>query len=143
MGGAGRIRRIAQSGYPSSGSLRAWTSENAVKAKFAPRVAALQESAKSERAWESYGRLLLHQLLEGHAVCLGDLRHGRHVRRALAGLQVDEGLVVYVGKLRRLLVRKTPLLTKDPKLQRDRSRHRCSSRSEGRSSVETRSGGPS
>src|SRR5918995_6083112 len=85
-----------------------------------------RESAKLERAWEVYGRLLLlYQLLKGHAVCPGDLRHGRHVRISLAGLQVDQGPVGYVGKLRRLLVRKTSLLPKKAQLQRDRSRHHC------------------
>src|SRR5215217_4236602 len=82
------------------------------------------ESKKLERPWESYGwLLLLHQLLEGHAVCPGDLRHRRHVGSSLAGLQGDQSPVGYVGKLCRLLARKTPLLPKNPQLQRDLSRH--------------------
>src|SRR5918994_8016813 len=83
-----------------------------------------RESGKLEQALELYGRLLLpHQLLHRHAVCPSDLRHGRHVGRPLAGLQGDQGPVVDVGKLRRLLVRKTPLFPKNPQLHRDRSRH--------------------
>src|SRR5829696_1793288 len=96
------------------------TSENSVKARVAPGKREIAANV------ESYGRLLLlHQLLHGHAVCPGDLRHGRHVGISLAGLQVDQGPVRYLGKLRCLLVRKTPLLPNDPKLQRDRSRHHC------------------
>src|SRR5919112_6810408 len=101
-------------------------------------VRARGRAGKAERPWQSYGRLLLfllYQLLEGHAVCPSDLRHGRQVGLSLAGLQADQGPVSYVCKLGRLLLRKTPLLPKEPKLQRDRFRHRCSSRSEGRSSV--------
>src|SRR5215212_59698 len=98
------------------------TSENAVTAKFAQRLApGIRQIGAT--AWESYGRLLLHQLLDGHAVCPGDLGHGRHVGSSLAGLQLDEGPLRYVGKLRRLLGGKTPLLPKDPQLHRDRSRH--------------------
>src|SRR5215213_5994068 len=86
----------------------------------------ITESGKLERPWESYGwLLLLHQLLEGHAVCPGDLRHRRHVGSSLAGLQVHHGPVRYVGKLGRLLLRKTALLPKSPKLQCDRFRHHC------------------
>src|SRR5829696_6417821 len=91
-------------------------------AKFAQRVA--PGSAKLEQTWELYGRLLLlYQFLEGHAVCPCDLRHGRHVGSSLAGLQVEQGPVGYVGKLRRLFVRKTPLFPKGPQLQCDRLRH--------------------
>src|SRR5215207_71971 len=82
-----------------------------------------RESGKSERPWESYERLLLHQLLEGNAVCPGDLRHGRHVGISLAGLQAEQGPGGYVGKLRRLLLRKTPLLPKNSQLHGDRCRH--------------------
>src|SRR5215217_6702331 len=119
------------------------TSENAVKAKFAQRVAP-RESGKLERPWELYGRLLLpHQLLEGHAVCPGDLRHGRHIGRSLAGLQVHESPVGYVGELRRFLLRKTPLLPKNPQPHRDRSQHHCAPLDQrGRSPVEPRSAGP-
>src|SRR5215210_629886 len=107
------------------------------------RSGSRRESSILERAWESYGRLLLlHQLLHGHAVCPGDLRHGRHVRISLASLQGDQGPVGYFGKLRRLLVRKTPLLPKNPQLHCDRSWHQYSCRSEGPSPVEPRSDDP-
>jgi hypothetical protein len=84
------------------------------------------KSGKLERPWESYGRLLLLlQLLDGHAVCPGDLRHGRHVGRSFAGLQVVKGPVGDVGKLRRLLLRKTPLLPKNPQLHRTEQLSSC------------------
>src|SRR5919106_6519540 len=85
-----------------------------------------RESDKLERPWESYERLLLlHQLLEGHAVCPGDLRHGRHVGISFARLQAEKGPGGYVGKLGRLLVRKTPLLPKNSQLHGDPCRHHC------------------
>src|SRR5829696_9995167 len=114
-----------------------------IRYRLSSRRGSHRERGKLERPWELYGRLLLlHQLLDGHAVCLGDLRHGRHVGISLARLQGDQGPVGYLGKLRRLLMRKTTLLPKNPQLHRDRSRHHCSSRSEGRSPVEPRSDEP-
>src|SRR5918995_7478270 len=71
-------------------------------------------------------RGLLHQLLNGHAVAPGDLCQGRHVGGPLAALQVPQGREGYVGKLRRLLLRKPSLLPKNPQLHRDRSRHHSS-----------------
>src|ERR671917_169718 len=71
-------------------------------------------------------RGLLHQLLNGHAVAPGDLRQGRHVGGPLAALQIPQGREGYVGKLRRPLLRKPPLLPKNPQLHRDRSRHHSS-----------------
>src|SRR5215216_3341911 len=90
-----------------------------IRYRLSSRRGSHRERGKLERPWELYGRLLLlHQLLDGHAVCPGDLRHGRHVGSSLARLQVDQGPVGYVGKLGRLLVRKTPLVGNAKKMTR-------------------------
>src|SRR3712207_8228264 len=61
----------------------------------------------------------------------------RSVGSSLAGLQVDQSPLRYVGKLRRLLVRKTPLLPKNSQLHCDWSRHHCAPLDQRRSEEHT------